>query len=408
MPSPSSGAVYPRERGGDIIGPIEGICHEGLSPRTRGRHRKGLSVVSGEGSIPANAGETAKRGCRTRWIGVYPRERGGDTRGRTGRARRPGLSPRTRGRRCGHKPGDHGYGSIPANAGETWLVYHTHDSRRVYPRERGGDLVDDVAQDAKMGLSPRTRGRPRVAASWMVARGSIPANAGETLSQRTRSTSRRVYPRERGGDHPARQRLRKGAGLSPRTRGRPGVDFIYDIAKGSIPANAGETDSTRCAASRSRVYPRERGGDALTLDANARGEGLSPRTRGRPSRALALPTLRGSIPANAGETSARVLRGRTQRVYPRERGGDAGQRGPAHLCAGLSPRTRGRRKPLARIRQKGGSIPANAGETARSARGLGMQGVYPRERGGDAPMMTRGVPWAGLSPRTRGRPRLHG
>src|SRR5690606_9240819 len=91
----------------------------GRSPRTRGRRHADARRDTRNGSIPANAGETQRRRKSSPSFGVDPRERGGDSCGRlivTGTA---GRSPRTRGRPHVQSRRRIGNGSIPANAGET-------------------------------------------------------------------------------------------------------------------------------------------------------------------------------------------------------------------------------------------------------------------------------------------------
>ena len=70
-------------------------------------------------------------------------------------------------------------------------------------------------------------------------------------------------------------------GLSPRTRGNP---------------SRRRPQRTLCP-----VYPRERGGTLGRLPVRARPQGLSPRTRGNRHRRHQLYQRPGSIPANAGE-----------------------------------------------------------------------------------------------------------
>ena len=193
--------------------------------------------------------------------------------------------------------------------------------------------------------------------------GSIPANAGETRTFDAPCPPTRVYPRERGGDAQRRRRVFVVAGLSPRTRGRPGQDRRERGRFGSIPANAGETRYGRVAVNLPRVYPRERGGDIAVSPLAPTVQGLSPRTRGRLARATEGDVAERSIPANAGETGRASRRATATRVYPRERGGDALMVGIASRLAGLSPRTRGRPRRTARRCPTAGSIPANAGET---------------------------------------------
>ncbi len=50
-----------------------------------------------------------------------------------------------------------------------------------------------------MGLSPRTRGNPEIAAKQLLVTGPIPASAGEPIASAFAIADSRAYPRERGG-----------------------------------------------------------------------------------------------------------------------------------------------------------------------------------------------------------------
>ena len=141
-------------------------------------------------------------------------------------------------------------------------------------------------------------------------------------------------------------------GLSPRTRGKLISSSTLPFAKGSIPAHAGETDS--CVRWSYRAH-----------------RGLSPRTRGKrlQRRYSVCRRATRSIPAHAGEThSARCIPApESSMVYPRARGGNRRRRRTIYwyCVCGLSPRTRGKLRARRRhYRNRLGSIPAHAGETA--------------------------------------------
>ena len=92
--------------------------HQGLSPRVRGNQGVGQRNCIGQGSIPACAGEPAKRRIQRRRDGVYPRVCGGTPMAITTMMALMGLSPRVRGnhrRAAGELLKDR---SIPACAGE--------------------------------------------------------------------------------------------------------------------------------------------------------------------------------------------------------------------------------------------------------------------------------------------------
>ena len=396
--------VYPRERGGTAADRSALFTELGLSPRTRGNLAHAASAGVSDGSIPANAGEPVSVLRKVAAVGVYPRERGGTSFGVDRRCRAPGLSPRTR----GNPPASHlaagGLGSIPANAGEPLCSKISLLVCGVYPRERGGTRSVRRGNAAARGLSPRTRGNPRPRKAALTLTGSIPANAGEPTSPARRTSSTRVYPRERGGTACWPSRTPLCTGLSPRTRGNPGRCHGLSSDLGSIPANAGEPACSRTAMAAIGVYPRERGGTATSASSAAPTRGLSPRTRGNRCSAPTIETPAGSIPANAGEPPRAAALSFVSKVYPRERGGTWPPRATVRRRSGLSPRTRGNPSTSSAAAVGLRSIPANAGEPRRLGKTRSAKRVYPRERGGTRRVACLPPHDTGLSPRTRGNP----
>ena len=252
--------VYPRERGGTGVTVTVGVRSKGLSPRTRGNPHLHPAVVPSDGSIPANAGDPSAVNWMPMDERVYPRERGGTVVGHGTLEAHGGLSPRTRGNPRvdgGERPR---VGSIPANAGEPCRHMPSRPRPRVYPRERGGTSPAGLDTTPVMGLSPRTRGNPPLAVGGERGTGSIPANAGEPPPRWPRARPGTVYPRERGGTDRLKILDWQAEGLSPRTRGNRPAAADQPTDRGSIPANAGEPAPWRRWMGARRVYPRERGG----------------------------------------------------------------------------------------------------------------------------------------------------
>ena len=110
-----------------------------------------------------------------------------------------GLSPRVRGNLSSRGQPVDRRRSIPACAGEPSLLVCCQKGRYVYPRVCGGTHHDVANGDILHGLSPRVRGNPRP--SLHVRRGprSIPACAGEHLSNTYAPAISWVYPRVCGG-----------------------------------------------------------------------------------------------------------------------------------------------------------------------------------------------------------------
>ena len=182
-----------------MVAPTKWCRRLGLSPRVRGNRGAFGAVASGSGSIPARAGEPHSRWRMPTFPKVYPRACGGTAAGVFWRCHGPGLSPRVRGNpaACGLRSGSNG--SIPARAGEPTGILKENPRRSVYPRACGGTETDDGKFYVLSGLSPRVRGnryRQRLAPCQPR---SIPARAGEPMSQQRRGMALSVYPRACGG-----------------------------------------------------------------------------------------------------------------------------------------------------------------------------------------------------------------
>jgi len=168
---------------------------------------------------------------------------------------------------------------------------------------RGGSEIIGDNIGVKQGLSPRARGKLFSEIPWTKNHRSIPACAGEAMTEYVRALDLGVYPRVRGGSAHFAQFSR-----------------------------------------RIRVYPRVRGGSQwLPVEATTE-EGLSPRARGKLQSAGILLDENRSIPACAGEAPVYAIRQTNHRVYPRVRGGSTVSVSYAKFTKGLSPRARGKHR----------------------------------------------------------------
>ena len=156
--------------------------------------------------------------------------------------------------------------------------------------------------------------------------------------------------------------------------------------------------------SRRWVYPRTRGGTLCQVCGRSFDQGLSPHTRGNRDRQGSVQLLPGSIPAHAGEPGSGSDSVSGSGVYPRTRGGTSAAPLICPQRQGLSPHTRGNRKTSTQEAEMRGSIPAHAGEPARTLTTAGQCKVYPRTRGGTETSRTAYNDFQGLSPHTRGNP----
>ena len=232
-------------------------------------------------------------------------------------------------------------GSIPACAGEPGDGPRRAIQPWVYPRVCGGTGHVPCPVKGNSGLSPRVRGNLRPPGPPVAISGSIPACAGEPLNELIRLWLSAVYPRVCGGTASASASTRKPRGLSPRVRGNRTFPSRGGLNTRSIPACAGEPHPAQVGLQLLRVYPRVCGGTAPDAGQPNAGGGLSPRVRGnRAHRGLAGVALR-SIPACAGEPSGSPPRTGCSGVYPRVCGGTFRPQWAVMMSQGLSPRVRG-------------------------------------------------------------------
>ena len=345
--------VYPRVCGGTPPAAPCMTTTTGLSPRVRGNRCELSAVRVGPWSIPACAGEPHQQLRFPSLAPVYPRVCGGTATPAATEPDAPGLSPRVRGNLRRAVTGAMGHGSIPACAGEPLGIPTDPTWARVYPRVCGGTIVVQRHEGEEEGLSPRVRGNLGHLHQPPPQHGSIPACAGEPGPATRRCFHQQVYPRVCGGT-------------------RPGLgDQRHQIR--SIPACAGEP--ARCAwrSRREAVYPRVCGGTLRRAVVPRLRQGLSPRVRGNLEQKGADERAAGSIPACAGEPQLPSPNRWPAEVYPRVCGGTPVVVWPTGWERGLSPRVRGNRggrRPILSVR---GSIPACAGEPLPGSKQDGTQ-----------------------------------
>ena len=170
-----------------------------------------------------------------------------------------------------------------------------------YPRVCGGTFEVAITAVLVCGLSPRVRGNLKIKCEALADQRSIPACAGEPNSRAGQRSSTKVYPRVCGGTQYAVMLDNHSPGLSPRVRGNRTPPESLSSPLGSIPACAGEPVSQPVAALFFQVYPRVCGGTLFSGPRRFSRRGLSPRVRGNRRRKTARINSRRSIPACAGE-----------------------------------------------------------------------------------------------------------
>ena len=215
----------------------------------------------------------------------------------------------------------------------------------------------------------------------MIARGPIPAHAGQPTRLVFRCSPTRAYPRSRGATSASGLHGTAGQGLSPLTRGNPFGPPRAGLFFGPIPAHAGQPGSASRQIGLIRAYPRSRGATARPRQSSADRWGLSPLTRGNRRGPCRQCPRSGPIPAHAGQPSVPLCCNPAQGAYPRSRGATRTGSRPTSLTGGLSPLTRGNLGVVNDVFGPPGPIPAHAGQPHSRAPRDTRGGAYPRSRG---------------------------
>ena len=180
--------------------------------------------------------------------------------------------------------------------------------------------------------------------------------------------ARAAHPRSRGENTSRTLSRVSGPGSSPLTRGKPVDGAGHVWLGGLIPAHAGKT----------RERPRLRG-----------GQWAHPRSRGENGpRAPRRIASRGSSPLTRGKRPCEKSRGSRSPAHPRSRGENPWGRNPPRRRYGSSPLTRGKRTIASDVLAGTRLIPAHAGKTSCTNRGLEPTGAHPRSRGENRTLAT--------------------
>ena len=194
-------------------------------------------------------------------------------------------------------------------------------------------------------------------------------------------------------------------GSSPLTRGkRPQRDQKLRRWR-LIPAHAGKTRSRCIRGGLRAAHPRSRGENHVHYLCLALIPGSSPLTRGKPCQDRRDRQRLGLIPAHAGKTALTTSSGPSCRAHPRSRGENRYTATYQVTAKGSSPLTRGKRARNRVGQLVPGLIPRLAGKTERPILIAATLPAHPRSRGENTTPRTLTPVESGSSPLTRGKPR---
>ena len=194
-----------------------------------------------------------------------------------------------------------------------------------------------------VGSSPRMRGKRHPPSPCNPVMRIIPAHAGQTVSNSSRTSARSDHPRACGANPALSVMTAAPAGSSPRMRGKLGFGFDSFRQRRIIPAHAGQTSRTPTPTPTVSDHPRACGANLTADDAHASTAGSSPRMRGK--HLFDAFRVRGGriIPAHAGQTRLSVVTRIVWADHPRACGANQVEVAPFEPVSGSSPRMRGKR-----------------------------------------------------------------
>ncbi len=252
----------------------------GSSPRTRGTDRKGEEGCPVLRFIPADAGNSSRRGGSTANTSVHPRGRGEQLLPKNAAHECRGSSPRTRGTDLAARYPRLRFGFIPADAGNSTRAANTTAIYAVHPRGRGEQSPFRHSRRMITGSSPRTRGTGDPGHGFVVRYRFIPADAGNRQTRRKGWVLETVHPRGRGEQQNLTMEDVERYGSSPRTRGTDLCPVRDPARPRFIPADAGNSSRARKSSAPIAVHPRGRGEQSSISGSAMSAPGSSPRTRG--------------------------------------------------------------------------------------------------------------------------------
>ena len=274
----------------------------GSSPRGRGKRRYYLPLRLTGRLIPAWAGKTHRRGGGGRHRRAHPRVGGENIAAYRACVGRAGSSPRGRGKHGGGRGLSRPVGLIPAWAGKTRPRACIRSGTTAHPRVGGENIRPIGFASIAAGSSPRGRGKHYLAIAVVVKAGLIPAWAGKTDSARGQGSARRAHPRVGGENDNAAAPAPPRRGSSPRGRGKLVHVKQRVLRLRLIPAWAGKTLPDAACPSGQWAHPRVGGENPSSARSAGRGAGSSPRGRGKRPHPGPRRGAGRLIPAWAGKT----------------------------------------------------------------------------------------------------------
>ena len=335
----------------------------GSSPLVRGQLTSRLILTVLVRIIPARAGPTYCPGCAGVATSDHPRSCGANWSYSYKGSDTPGSSPLVRGQPFCAGANIRYTRIIPARAGPTNAGFDVVFFGADHPRSCGANCVSWRVVVCTSGSSPLVRGQHLAyllkSNEWRI----IPARAGPTCNDSTRTPLKADHPRSCGANCSPTSSWRTRAGSSPLVRGQPAVDYVGKSIIRIIPARAGPTRSFKFAFFASSDHPRSCGANWMIPARTCTRCGSSPLVRGQLNAQTATSVYTRIIPARAGPTPNGETTEHKTTDHPRSCGANKRSLPATARICGSSPLVRGQRHCRKHCVCARRIIPARAGPT---------------------------------------------
>mgnify|MGYP000888283941 CR=1 FL=1 len=170
----------------------------GSSPRMRGKPGQRLQHRGAGRLIPAHAGKTRYEGAEPLACAAHPRACGENRHEIACNNAHDGSSPRMRGKPISLPTAPNLRGLIPAHAGKTRLDRPRRYTLWAHPRACGENMFHLSRLTRRPGSSPRMRGKRELREADALVQGLIPAHAGKTPAPHRYPRPDRLIPAHAG------------------------------------------------------------------------------------------------------------------------------------------------------------------------------------------------------------------
>ena len=268
----------------------------------RGKASAVRNIVLHHGITPACAGKRKKKSGKKDTSRDHPRVCGEKVKDAIAPTALAGSPPRVRGKDRKLLHNLFGQGITPACAGKRLERWALNGASWDHPRVCGEKGALQLLGKKVLGSPPRVRGKAVV---WLLTTSKLritPACAGKRSAHTPHPVLTRDHPRVCGEKRAGLAGERSGLGSPPRVRGKEFHRSLSSVRSGITPACAGKSPKGQNISCKSWDHPRVCGEKPVQVEALTPQQGSPPRVRGKASTITFEKGFQRITPACAGKS----------------------------------------------------------------------------------------------------------